>query len=78
VGSSWIAYNELAWTEDLLADPSDYEGEAGGYVNLIRHRGDLTVHTECHVLGLFPQEAWEKVLMALQYFFTTATSLDTE
>ncbi|MDA8133352.1 MAG: class I SAM-dependent methyltransferase [Desulfobacteraceae bacterium] len=159
MASSWIAYNELAWTEDLLADPSDYESEAGGYVDLIkgnalhapgtllhlgcgaggydavfkrhfavtgvdisrgmldkpvgvllvagktreifsdnnfaytgeqgdlhvtllennhinrhcpdtyeavlvyliRRRGKLTLHTERHVLGLFPQEAWEKV-----------------
>jgi hypothetical protein len=64
MASSWIAYNELAWTEDLLADPSDYEGEAWGYVYLIRRRDELTLHTERHLLGLFPQEAWEMVLMA--------------
>jgi len=26
---SWNAYNELAWTEDLLADPADCEGARG-------------------------------------------------
>ncbi|MCM2284036.1 MAG: hypothetical protein NDI81_04615 [Desulfobacula sp.] len=57
MASSWIAYNEPAWTEDLLADPSGYESEAGAYVDLIRCRGDLTVHTERHLLGLFSQEA---------------------
>ena len=30
-------------------------------VYLIRRRGELTIHTECHVLGLFSQEAWETV-----------------
>lgn len=25
--SPWIAYNDLAWTEDWLADPTDYEDE---------------------------------------------------
>jgi hypothetical protein len=38
--------------------PDTYEAVL---VYLIRRRGELTVHTERHVLGLFPQEAWEKV-----------------
>ncbi len=24
----WLAYNELAWTERLIADPEDYRAEA--------------------------------------------------
>ena len=30
-------------------------------VYLIRERGELTIHTECHKLGLFSQATWEKV-----------------
>jgi len=36
MSSMWPAYNELAWTEDLLADPSEYEYEAGFYADLIK------------------------------------------
>lgn len=32
MASTWKAYNELAWTEDWLADPAGYEDEAGHYV----------------------------------------------
>jgi ubiquinone/menaquinone biosynthesis C-methylase UbiE len=31
-----MSYNELAWTEDLLANPDDYEEEVLTYVNLIK------------------------------------------
>lgn len=55
MASSWIAYNELAWTEDLLADPSDYEGEAGGYVELIKgnalHAPGTLLHLGCGAGG---------------------------
>jgi len=34
--SPWIAYNDLAWTEDWLADPEDYEKEVSIYVDHIR------------------------------------------
>jgi len=37
MASSWISYNELAWTEDWLADPSDCEEEALIYVEAIRN-----------------------------------------
>jgi SAM-dependent methyltransferase len=33
--SSWIAYNELAWTEELLVNESDTLAEVSGYVELI-------------------------------------------
>jgi ubiquinone/menaquinone biosynthesis C-methylase UbiE len=36
LASSWIAYNELAWTEDWLADPEEYEQIVMVYVNLIK------------------------------------------
>lgn len=36
--------------------PDTYEATL---VYLIRRRGELTIHSECHVLGLFPQQAWE-------------------
>ena len=49
VASSWIAYNELAWTEDLLADPSDYEGEVAGYVDLIKRNSLHTPGTLLHL-----------------------------
>lgn len=32
----WPAYNELAWTEELLGNPDEYEYEAGFYVDLIK------------------------------------------
>lgn len=38
--------------------PDTYEATL---VYLIRQRGELTIHTECHLLGLFAQEAWEQV-----------------
>jgi len=31
----WKAYNELAWTEDWLADPASYEHEGERYISLI-------------------------------------------
>lgn len=55
VTPSWIAYNELAWTEDLLADPSDYEGEVESYIGLIRrsssHPPGTLLHLGCGAGG---------------------------
>ena len=34
--STWIAYNDLAWTEDWLANPAEYEDEVMAYVDLIK------------------------------------------
>ena len=47
--SSWIAYNELAWTEDLLANPADYESEVAGYVDLIKRNSSQTPRTLLHL-----------------------------
>ncbi len=38
--------------------PGTYEA---AIVYLIRHGGELTVRTECHVLGLFPLDMWERI-----------------
>jgi SAM-dependent methyltransferase len=34
--SPWTAYNDLAWVEDWLAEPADYEREAAVYVELMQ------------------------------------------
>lgn len=49
MSSSWIAYNELAWTEDLLSDPADYEGEVAGYVDLIKRNSSHAPYTLLHL-----------------------------
>jgi len=49
VASSYIAYNELAWTEDLLADTADVEREAAGFVGLIRRHSSQTPRTLLHL-----------------------------
>ena len=35
---NWMAYNELAWIEGILAPPEKYEEEALGYVEAIKNR----------------------------------------
>jgi SAM-dependent methyltransferase len=52
--------------------PDTYEATL---VYLIRRRGELTIHTECHVLGLFSQEAWDKVFVEVGVS-VTETDLD--
>ena len=49
MASGWIAYNELAWTEDYLADPSDYEDEVKEFISLIRGVSAEPVHTMLHL-----------------------------
>lgn len=39
--------------------PNTYEATL---VYLIRRQGELTIHTDRHVLGLFPKAAWDRVL----------------
>lgn len=36
MASTWISYNDLAWTEDWVADPAEYEHEVMVYVDLIK------------------------------------------
>ncbi len=47
--SEWIAYNELAWVDDVLSDPDEYEDEAGHYVSLIKKHCAFTPVTMLHL-----------------------------
>ena len=49
MASPWIAYNELAWTEDWLADPAAYEDEVKVYVDLIQRRASKPPRTLLHL-----------------------------
>lgn len=49
MASDWISYNELAWTEDYLADPSDYEDEVSAYIHLINGTATEPVETMLHL-----------------------------
>lgn len=49
MASNWISYNELAWTEDFLADPADYEDEVNEYINLIKGTAKESVNTLLHL-----------------------------
>lgn len=49
MASTWIAYNDLAWTEDLLADPTEYEDEVAVYVDLIKRAASEPPRTLLHL-----------------------------
>lgn len=49
MASTWIAYNELAWTEDLLADPAEHEDEVKVYVDLIKRTAEEAPKTLLHL-----------------------------
>lgn len=49
MASTWIAYNDLAWTEDWLVDPTDYEEEVMVYVDLIKRTAKEPLHTLLHL-----------------------------
>ena len=49
LASKWIAYNDLAWTEDLLADPAEYEHEVMVYVDLIKRTAAEPPSTLLHL-----------------------------
>lgn len=49
MAANWIAYNDLAWTEDWLADPADYEAEVTKYVELIRQAAPASPRTLLHL-----------------------------
>jgi ubiquinone/menaquinone biosynthesis C-methylase UbiE len=46
---NWISYNDLAWTEDWLANPSEYENEVLKYVDLIKKSATEPPHTLLHL-----------------------------
>jgi len=47
--SDWISYNELAWTEDILADPDICEKETGEYNRLIHKAARQSIETVLHL-----------------------------
>lgn len=49
MASSWISYNDLAWTEDLLANPAEYENEVKVYVDLINQISSDPPRTLLHL-----------------------------
>lgn len=49
MASSWIAYNELAWTDDLLADPEAYESQAQVFVERIEQVAPAPPRTLLHL-----------------------------
>lgn len=49
LASTWIAYNDLAWTEDWLADPADYEDEVMVYIDLIKRTAAAPPRTLLHL-----------------------------
>jgi len=49
VASTWLAYNDLAWAEDWLADPAEYENEVMVYVDLIKRNATEAPRTLLHL-----------------------------
>lgn len=49
MASNWISYNELAWIDDYLSDPKDYEHELNEYINLINSTSKQPVRTLLHL-----------------------------
>lgn len=49
MASTWISYNDLAWTEDWVADPADYEHEVMVYVDLIKRAAAEPPRTLLHL-----------------------------
>lgn len=47
--SNWISYNDLAWTEDWLVNPTDYEEEVMAYVDLVKRSAKEPLHTLLHL-----------------------------
>jgi len=49
LASTWISYNDLAWTEEWLVDPSDYKEEVLTYVDLIQRTATAPPRTLLHL-----------------------------
>ena len=49
MASTWISYNDLAWTEDLLVNPADYEDEVLVYIDLIKRTAAESPITLLHL-----------------------------
>ncbi|HOI29816.1 MAG TPA: class I SAM-dependent methyltransferase [Melioribacteraceae bacterium] len=48
MSSDWIAYNELAWVDDLLSDPDEYSEEVSIYNDLIKRNSRRLPETLLH------------------------------
>lgn len=48
MSSDWIAYNELAWADDLLSDPDEYKDEVSIYIDLIKRNSIQVPKTLLH------------------------------
>ena len=49
MASKWIAYNDLAWTEDWLTNPTECEDHVTAYVELIKQSAAEPPHTLLHM-----------------------------
>lgn len=49
MASDWISYNDLAWTEDYLAPPEDYEREVGKLIEILRKNSLIKSRTLLHL-----------------------------
>lgn len=49
MASTWISYNDLAWTEDWLANPEEHKDEVMVYVDLIKSKSLKPLTTLLHL-----------------------------
>lgn len=49
MASTWISYNDLAWTEDWLANPGEYKNEVTFYIDLIKANSQSPSSTLLHL-----------------------------
>ena len=49
MASTWISYNELAWTDDLLANPEESKDEIMFYIELIKRNSSIPPITLLHL-----------------------------
>lgn len=49
MASTWISYNDLAWTEDWLANPEEYKDEVMVYIDLIKLNSSSPPMTLLHL-----------------------------
>ena len=49
MASTWISYNDLAWTEDWLANPCEYKNEVTFYIDLIKANSQSPPSTLLHL-----------------------------
>jgi len=54
---------QITLLENNYVDPTRPDSYQATFIYLIRERGELTVHMDRHLLGLFSQESWEKLFV---------------